>query len=254
MYLICTLYIFTGESRWYETNRGGKRCLPSCSSTWTWTWTWTWTPPPNSISSFTTIPTITAMSPQTAVRSASDVFSSDPTTIGAVVIKTVSWHLWRMQRRLSNQSTPNNQPNVMLTSLQSSIAVLFNAQVCCDRIIIMSFPMNKSKEVTKDLILSQVWKKYLQFMLSLILWWVQLRHERKFKSNTKVWQKFRVSFHVLLPNIVCLQMEQVMLQTMSQISFHYIFKIFFIVYDAHEKNHLLICNVLTVLTSSHRGF
>ena len=77
-------------------------------------------------------------------------------------------------------------------------------------------------------------------MLSLILWWVQLRHERKFKSNTKVWQKFRVSFHVLLPNIVCLQMEQVMLQTMFHISFHYIFKIFFIVYDAHEKNHLLI--------------
>ena len=141
MYLIRTLYEFTGESRWYETNRGGKRCLPSRSSTWAWTWTWTWTPPPNSISSFTTTPMITAMSPHTAVKSASDVFSSDPTTIGAVVIKTVSWHLWRMQRRLSNQSTPNDQP------------------MCCDRIIIMSFPMNKSKEVTKDLILSQVGKK-----------------------------------------------------------------------------------------------
>ena len=34
---------------------------------------------------------------------------------------------------------------------------------------------------------------------------VRLRQERKFKSNTKVWQKFRVPFHVLLPNTVCLQ-------------------------------------------------
>ena len=55
-------------------------------------------------------------------------------------------------------STKSFGPNVMLFSLQS-IAVLFNAQMCCDRIIIMSFPMNKSKEFTKDIILSQVWKK-----------------------------------------------------------------------------------------------